>query len=153
MDNDDLRVSEDRSADRNSFVRRLMVWAAVALVAFLLGLVPMWLSNRTLTQEVDKTKRDLRRSQILNTLASATINARRGEYETGRQNISTFYTDARAELDSAESTIYTQQEKPQIVTLTNTRDEIITLLSRSDPASAERLSDLYVGYKTATSGL
>ena len=27
------------------------------------------------------------------------------------------------------------------------RDEIITLLARSDPASADRLSDLYVAYR------
>jgi len=27
------------------------------------------------------------------------------------------------------------------------RDEIITLLARSDPASADRLSDLYVSYR------
>ena len=29
------------------------------------------------------------------------------------------------------------------------RDEIITLLARSDPASAERLSGLYVSYRAA----
>lgn len=152
MQNDDVRVSEDRPVKEAGFIRRLAVWAAVALIAFLVGLVPMWLANRTLMQELDKTKRDARRSQILNTLAAATISARRGEYETGRQNVSTFYTDVRAELDSTNSIVFNSQEKPQIMTLMNTRDEMITLLSRSDPAVAERLSDLYMGYRAATSG-
>jgi hypothetical protein len=32
------------------------------------------------------------------------------------------------------------------------RDEIITLLARSDPASADRLSELYVAYRKAVGG-
>ena len=32
------------------------------------------------------------------------------------------------------------------------RDEIITLLARSDPASADRLSDLYVAYRKIMNG-
>ena len=31
----------------------------------------------------------------------------------------------------------------------NQRDDVITLLARSDPASADRLSDLYVSYRAA----
>jgi hypothetical protein len=32
------------------------------------------------------------------------------------------------------------------------RDEIITLLARNDPASADRMSDLYVAYRKAVGG-
>jgi hypothetical protein len=32
------------------------------------------------------------------------------------------------------------------------RDELITLLARSDPASAERLSDLFVVYRKIMNG-
>ena len=39
---------------------------------------------------------------------------------------------------------------PQLPQLLGNRDDIITLLSRADPASAERLSNLYVEYRAAT---
>jgi hypothetical protein len=34
----------------------------------------------------------------------------------------------------------------------NDRDNLITLLARSDPASADRLSDLYLSYQKAMGG-
>ena len=37
-------------------------------------------------------------------------------------------------------------------TAASQRDEIITLLARSDPAAADRLSDLYVSYRQAMTG-
>ena len=63
--------------------QRLRVCAIVALVAFLIGLVPMWLSNRTITRERDDSQQALRLARIENSLAAAAIRARRGEYRTG----------------------------------------------------------------------
>ncbi|MCC6330248.1 MAG: hypothetical protein IT174_17200 [Acidobacteria bacterium] len=44
------------------------------------------------------------------------------------------------------------EERSQMPPLLSGRDEIITLLSRNDPAAAERLSNLYVAYRAATAG-
>ena len=112
----------------------------------------MWLSSRTLKDELRETRRELRRSQIQNTLGSAAVDARRGEYEEARQAASRFFTDVGSELDKPTDSALTDKEKSQIAPALSGRDDIITLLSRSDPAATERLSDLHVAYRRATSG-
>lgn len=106
--------------------RRVMIYLGIALVVFLLGLVPMWLKAR-----------------------EAVIDARRGEYETARQTASDFFTTLRSELDAGSESPLNPRQREAAAPLLNQRDPIITLLARGDPASAERLSDLYVSYRAA----
>jgi hypothetical protein len=47
----------------------------------------------------------------------------------------------------AASSSFSQIQREGMQPLFTGRDEIITLLSRGDPASADRLSDLYVSYR------
>ncbi len=129
-----------------------LIKIGILVVVFLLGLVPMWISKRSVVNELDQSKRELRRSQLEGTLATAEIFARRGEYETARQSASSFFTDLQAELGRSEPTTLSAQERSQMPQLLSGRDEIITLLSRNDPASAERLSNLYVAYHAVTAG-
>ena len=82
-------------------------------------------------------------------LASAVIDARRGDYEPARQAASQFFTSLRAEIDKGETSNFTEAQRAGMQPLFAGRDEIITLLARSDPASADRLSDLYVAYRKA----
>ena len=127
-----------------------MIWPALILAAFLVGFVPMWLSKRTVAYELDQTRHQLRRAQLQNQLSTATVYARRGEYETGRQNASSFFSELQSELNNSDSSILTATEKTQVPGILSGRDDTITLLSRSDPASADRLSDLYVAYRSVT---
>jgi hypothetical protein len=128
--------------------RRLGVCAVVALVAFLIAFVPMWLSNRTRTKERDDAQQALRVVAIENSLAAAAIRARRGEYEAARQSASTFFTDLRSELDRT-PTVFSDTQRQSLETLLAPRDEVITWLARSDPAAAEHLSNAYVAYRKA----
>ena len=130
--------------------RRWLIWAALVAAAFLLGLLPMWWSKSTVSAELDRARIELRRQEHLNSLSAAAVYARRGEYETSRQHVSKFFTDMQAELDNADSKTLNGQERTQMPQLLANRDDIITLLSRADPASAERLSNLYVEYRAAT---
>jgi hypothetical protein len=131
--------------------RRWGLWLGLLAAAFLVGFVPMWLSSRTTTNELRETRRELRRSQIQNTLGSAVVDARRGEYEAARQAASRFFNEVDAELDNKNDSFLADQEKAQIGPALSSRDDIITLLSRSDPAATERLSELHVEYRKATS--
>lgn len=151
MAEENVRPEEKRSLLQNEFVRRWLIRVAALAVAFLLGFVPMWLENRTATSDLAKANRDLRRSQLQNKLSDAAINARRAEYEPARRSASRFFTDVTAELDKADSGVWAMEERTQINTLLSGRDEVITLISRGDPASADRLSDLYTGFVKATS--
>ena len=130
--------------------RRWLIWAGAIVLAFLLGLLPMWWSKRNVSAELDRTRAELQQQQQLNSLAASAVYARRGEYETARQYASQFFTDVQAELDYGDSKILDAQERTQMPVLMANRDEVITLLSRADPASAERLSNLYVEFRGVT---
>jgi hypothetical protein len=133
--------------------RRWLIWAGLVVVAFLLGLLPMWWSKSNVSAELERARVELQRQEHLNSLSAAAVYARRGEYETSRQYASKFFTDMQAELDNAESKVLTPQDRMQLPQLLANRDDIITLLSRADPASAERLSNLFVEYRAATGGV
>ena len=85
--------------------------------------------------------------RMQSSLATAAIDARRGDYEPARQAVSQFFTSLRAEIDKGNNSIYTQAQREGMQPLFAGRDELITLLARSDPASADRLSDLFAAYR------
>ena len=94
-------------------------------------------------------RRELRLSQMSGTLASAVIDARRGEYEPARQTASDFFTALRTQVDGGEDSALTAPQRAAAAPLLERRDDLVTLLARSDPAAAEQLSDVYVSYRKA----
>jgi len=140
----------DSSNRRNNFVRRLILFAAVLLVVFLAGLVPMWWKSRTYARERDAAQASLRISNLQNSLANAAIDARRGEYEPARQAASDFFTNLGAEIVTlGRDSVFNEAQRGALRTMFDTRDDTITLLARSDPSSADRLVDLYTKYRQA----
>jgi hypothetical protein len=133
-------------------MRRVIIYAGVLLVVFLLGFVPMWLKARASDARLADAERQLTLVGMQGNLASAAIDARRGDYEPARQAVSQFFTSLRAEIDKGDTSYFTQAQRTGVQPLFDGRDEIITLLARSDPASADRLSDLYVAYRKALGG-
>jgi hypothetical protein len=131
----------------SSGMRRYAIYAAVLLVVFLLGLIPMWLKARAAASSLAATERQLVLCRTQSDLASAVIDARRGDYEPARQALSRFFTSL-----SADSSNYTEAQRSSMQPLFAGRDELITLLARSDPASADRLADLFVAYRKIMNG-
>lgn len=130
--------------------RKIGIYSAIALGIFLLGLIPMWLKARENAGQRDAAQRELRLSRLENTLASAVIDARRGEYEMARQTTSDFFTVLRQQLDAApDESVFTATQQGNLSKLLMERDEVITLLARSDPAVSDRLSQMYVTYRQA----
>ena len=128
-------------------VRRFIIYAGVLLAVFLLGFVPMWLKARECGGSLAGAEQQLSLARMQNNLASSVIDARRGDYEPARQSASQFFTSLRAEADKGDDSTLTRAQREGVEPLFTRRDEIITLLARSDPASADRLSDLYVSYR------
>jgi hypothetical protein len=123
------------------------VYIGVALVIFLLGFLPMWMKARANASQRDAARRELRLSQMHGTLASAVIDARRGEYEPARQTASDFFTTLRTQIDAGQDSVLTAPQRKGAALLLAQRDDLITLLARGDPASAEQLSNIYVSYR------
>jgi hypothetical protein len=128
--------------------RRFIIYVALLVLAFLAGLVPMWLSSRACSSSLAEAERQLSLPRMQNSLGSAAIDARRGDYETARQAASDFFTSLRAETSKGVDSALSPAEMAGLQPLLARRDEIITLLARGDTTSADLLSDLYVSYRT-----
>lgn len=124
--------------------RRIAIYAVLMLAAFLVGLIPMWVVARGRAAERDVAQRELRLCQLQNSLSSAALDARRGEYERARVAASTFFTSLSEQVNTASTTSdLTAPQKETLRPLVSQRDDLITLLARSDPAAADRLAEIY----------
>jgi hypothetical protein len=148
-----MSTEQPRSFATGSRLKWIAIFAGIVLAAFLLGLVPMWLKARTSNSERDAARRELRLCKLQLTLASASIHARRGEYEVARQATSDFFTALhnQAQGTGGDSDL-TSPQRESLKPLLIDRDNLITLLARGDPASADRLSDLYASYQKTMAG-
>jgi hypothetical protein len=148
-----MSTEQPRSFERGSKLKWIAIFAGIVVAAFLIGLVPMWLKSRTSTNERDAARREARLCKLQLTLASASINARRGEYEVARQTTSDFFTALHNQvLGTGGDSDLTSPQRDSLKPLLNDRDNLITLLARGDPASADRLSDLYASYQKTMGG-
>jgi hypothetical protein len=142
-----MSTEQPKPPDRDSRLKRIAIYAAILVVVFLIGLVPMWLKARTAANEREAARRELRLCKLQSTLASATLLARRGEYEIARQATSEFFTTLHNQVHATGGVSdLTTAQRDTLRPLLNDRDNLITLLARGDPAAADRLSDLYVSY-------
>jgi hypothetical protein len=141
-------MSENWQSRTTHRLRRFILHVVLLLLAFLLGFVPMWLKSRECSSSLAEAERQSSLARMENSLASATIDARRGDYETARQAASDFFTSLRTEFNSGLDSALSQAEISSLQPLLTRRDEIVTLLARGDATSADQLSDLYVSYRT-----
>jgi hypothetical protein len=79
-------------------------------------------------------------------LAAALIDVQRGQYEPARQLTSDFYTNLRRQVDGDSGSLFTPLQREGLTSLLAERDELITLLARSDPAATDRLFAVYSTY-------
>jgi len=141
-------MSENWQSRTTHGIRRFIIYVALLLLAFLLGLVPMWWLNSQCSSRLAEAERQSSLVRMQNSLASAAIDARRGDYETARLAASDFFTSLRTEFNRGVDSPLSQAEMTSLQPLLTRRDEIITLLARGDTTSADLLSDLYVSYRT-----
>ena len=130
-------------------IKRYGIYTAAGAVIFLAGLIPMWLRANSAASQRDAARRELQLSRIQNLLASSAVDAERGEYEPARQEASDFYTALREQLDKGDDAALTPQQRDNLRPLLKERDDLITLLARSDPAAGPRLLDAHATFRRA----
>lgn len=129
--------------------RWIVIYLILLLAAYLGGFIPEWLKAREQAQAREKAEHALTVTRLEKDLASAAIDARRGEYEAAHQDAVTFFMAARFEIDQGDKSALTSDQRKNLAPLLDSRDQLVTLIARSDPASGERLSDLYVAVRKA----
>ncbi|HZH32373.1 MAG TPA: hypothetical protein VEY11_16530 [Pyrinomonadaceae bacterium] len=134
-------------ARSSNLLRRVGLYAALMLISFLVGFVPMWLKARESGNNLATTERTLSSARLQNALASAALDARRGDYEPARQATSQFYTSLQADIDKGDDSTLTPAQREAAKGLFAGRDQIVTLLARGDPAAADTLSDVYASFR------
>lgn len=133
--------------------KRVALYLTLSIGFFLLGFTPMWFKTSQAIEQRDAAQNGVRLAHLRNTLGAALIDAERGQYEPARQLTSDFYTNLRVQLDNENGFVFTISQRAKLRPLLSERDEIITLLSRRDPAAADRLFALYSTYnKMMTNG-
>ena len=136
----------ERLSELNIPWKRLALYVTLSLGFFLLGFVPMWMKAGHAIAQRDAAQRQVRLGQLQGTLTSAMIEVERGEYEPARQLTSEFYTNLRSQVDADDPSIFTDAQRAGLRPLLVERDEVITLLARSDPAAVDRLFSIYLSY-------
>ncbi|HTR38406.1 MAG TPA: hypothetical protein VMH80_20995 [Bryobacteraceae bacterium] len=129
--------------------RWIAIYVILLVAAYLGGFVPEWLKAREQSQAREKAEHALTVTRFEKDLGSAAIDARRAEYEAARQSASAFFTGARFEIDQGDKSALSGDQRKNLAPLLNSRDQLITLLARGDPASQGQLSDLYVAVRKA----
>lgn len=142
-------VIADQPTKRKIPWKRIALYAALAIGFFLIGLIPMALRAQQYAEEREAAQQAVRLKQMETQLAAAVINADRGEYEPARQTASDFFISLRSQIDRGPKSDLSSVQQDRLKIVLSQRDEVITLLARSDPAAVNRLSDIYVTYQKA----
>lgn len=126
--------------------KRIALYVSLSLGFFLLGFAPMWFRTTRAIEQRNAAQRGVRLAQLQNTVAAAVIEVQRGQYEPARQLTSDFYTNLRRQVDGNSGSVFTSSQREGLRSLLAERDELITLLARSDPAATDRLFVVYSTY-------
>ncbi len=126
--------------------KRVALYATLSIAFFLLGFGLTWFKASSAIEQRDAAQRGVRLAQLENTLAAAVIDVQRGQYEPARQLTSNFYTALRRQIDTNNSSTFTPAQREGLRSLLAEREELITLLARSDPAATDRLLNIYSVY-------
>ena len=123
----------------------IALFVALVLAAFLIGFLPQWFRARGLAEELEEVRFELEMAQLEGLLGAALAEAGRSNYERARQLLTQFYPELQDNLAQVED----PADRRALQGILNQRDEIVTLLSRAEPESMQRLLLLYTQYFSA----
>ena len=126
--------------------RRTLALVATGLViAFLLGFVPEYVAKRNADRDLAAARQELRLSRLQGRLGAALAEALRSNYERSRQLMAGYFSGLQEALPAVEN----PRQKAALAGILGQRDEMITLLSRAQPESSQRLMLLYTAMFSA----
>ncbi|HEX5726016.1 MAG TPA: hypothetical protein VFX98_11160 [Longimicrobiaceae bacterium] len=123
----------------------ILVAVLVAVLAFFLGFYPQWSRARGLSRELRATRYELRMARLEGRLGAALSESLRSNYERSRQLMADFFSELQESVGQEPDA----RKRRALEGILAQRDEIITLLSRAQPESTQRLMLAYTTYFAA----
>lgn len=133
--------------DRKASPRNLLTVAILLVAAFLVGFVWQYFEAREARNERDAVTAELTWEELGGMLASAVIQVHNGGYDNARQIMSEFFDGLQENLEGAP-----EASREEFRAIMERRDDVITALSRSEPAAERLLTRMYVRYRVVTAG-
>ncbi|HEU0298609.1 MAG TPA: hypothetical protein VFR37_04125 [Longimicrobium sp.] len=127
--------------DRN---RLIAIAVGIALVAFLLGFLPQWTRANGLSDQLRETRHELRMSRTEGQIGAALTESLRSNYERARQLMAEVFATLQAEAPSL-----APRQRTEVDAILAQRDEVVTMLARAAPESAQRVMLIYTRYHNA----
>lgn len=128
---------------------KLVLGGLIGIVlAFLVGFGWQYTRARAAEKNLDGVTHELTFKRLEATLAAATVEADRGNYEIARRLSSDFFTGLQDALPKAQG-----EQRMVLERIAAQRDAIITAASRSDVQTASLLGQLYSTYRVTFGGL
>jgi hypothetical protein len=115
------------------------------VLAFLIGFLPTWSRARSLDRELSATRHELALARLQGRIGAALVQVMQQEYESSRQMMAGYFTD----LQGYRPAIVEPERRAAADEILAQRDEVITLLSRSDPQGIQRLARLHARWSAA----
>jgi hypothetical protein len=127
--------------DRN---RLIAIAVGIALAAFLLGFLPQWSRANGLSDRLQETRHELQMSRTEGQIGAALTESLRSNYERARQLMAEVFLALQTVAPSLEGA-----QRREVDAILTQRDEVITLLARAAPESAQRVMLIYTRYHNA----
>lgn len=113
-----------------------------ALIAFVAGAGWQYMRAERLDDRLAQVSSEHRGARLEAMLAGAVVEAQQGNAELARQHASAFFTELQQGIASDDRLPASAGD------ILARRDEIITMLSRSNPEAVDLLNQLYVKFRT-----
>lgn len=124
--------------------RAILIALAAALLAFVIGFGWQYVRAERLNAALVESQRALAFQEIAVILGAATVEAQAGGHEEARRLASEAFTRLQGVAAQLPPAVL-----PEAQTILAQRDEVITLLSRAEPASGTVLAELFERYRMA----
>lgn len=128
--------------------RRWLFPVIIIAPAFGQGFVPMRLRAGRHADERNMARHEVRLLQF-ESVAAAALDARRSDHRPARQSDGWHFTARSGEIDTGPQSSLNVMQQTAPKPLLARRDDFITLRARSDPASAERLTEIHLACRQA----
>lgn len=130
------------------FVRKVALFAILALTAFLAGFMPMKKLSNELAAQLAQLQQQVDFLKLQNKLVELFLEVEQKNFGAARPISTAFFNEARRLADSASDA----EHRRRLEQILSRRDEITADLASTNPATADKLKAMYAALRAENPG-